>query len=113
WKQARLAARERTAPVQGALALGALALLAIAVRRWRSPWIGLALAALWIPFLIEMTSYYFAFLIVPALLWRERRAVGVLLLSLSAIGQFVSLAPFSFLPTWRDEQYTLLSLATI
>ncbi|MGE0641395.1 MAG: discoidin domain-containing protein [Thermoanaerobaculia bacterium] len=113
WKDARLAARAEQRPLQ--LGLAAVALLAVAVGTWRRRelWISLALAAAWIPFVLEMTSYYFAFLLAPALLWRERRAVAPLLLALSAIGQFLSLAPFAGMPTWRDEVYSWLSVATV
>jgi hypothetical protein len=50
---------------------------------------------------------------VPALLWTRRRMVGPLLLALCAFSTFVSLAPFPGMPTWRDEQYTLISFATV
>ena len=61
----------------------------------------------------ELTSYYYAFLIVPALLWVERRSAAIALLALAAFSQLVSLGPLLGLPTWRDEQYTLISLATL
>mgnify|MGYP001563247960 CR=1 FL=1 len=113
WKQARLASRERMRWPHRALALGTLIAVALAVRRHHELWVTLALSAAWIPFALEMTSYYFAFLVVPALLWRERRNVGMLLLALSACGQLLSLAPFAGMPTWRDEVYSWLSIATI
>jgi hypothetical protein len=113
WKTARLAARAETRPAQLALAAGALLLLGLALRREREGWIALALAACLVPFLVEMTCYYYAFLVVPALLVERRRAVGAILLVLSALGQFLSLAPFPGMPTWRDELYTALSLLTV
>ena len=81
--------------------------------RHRELWIGAALGAAFIPFAVELTSYYFAFLIVPALLWSVRREAGIALLLLGACGLFVSLAPLAGMPTWRDEQYTLVALATL
>lgn len=113
WKNARLAAWERSRYVAAALAGGALLLLALAARRHPEPWLAAALAVAWIPFVLELTSYYYAFLIVPALLWCRWRAAGPLFLTLAAVSELVSLAPLPGMPTWRDEQYTWVSLATV
>jgi hypothetical protein len=113
WKVARLAAWDRSKGLAGCLALVALTLVAVAAARHRELWVGTALGAAFIPFAVELTSYYYAFLIVPALLWTVRREAGIALLLLSAFGLFVSLAPIDGMPTWRDEQYTLISLATL
>lgn len=113
WKEARLAAWARSRGVAAAIALAVLGLVAAGAVRHRELWIGAALGAAFIPFAVELTSYYYAFLIVPALLWTVRREAGIALVLLGAFGLFVSLAPFAGMPTWRDEQYTLISLATL
>ena len=113
WKEARLEARARSRPLQALLAAGALAALLFALSRRHELWVSLALAACLVPFVLEMTCYYYAFLIVPALLVAQRREVGWGLLALSAVGQFISLAPLAGMPTWRDEIYTWISLATV
>jgi len=113
WKEARLAAWRQMWPVAGVLALAALVLLGRAARRWPEPWIVAALGALWIAFAVELTSYYYAFLLIPALLWVEKRSAAIALLALAAFSQLVGLAPMLGLSTWRDEQYTLISLATV
>jgi len=113
WKEARLAAWSRSRGWAAAIALITLALVARGAMRHRELWIGAALGAAFIPFAVELTSYYFAFLIVPALLWSVRREAGIALLLLGACGLFVSLAPLAGMPTWRDEQYTLVALATL
>ncbi len=113
WKEARLAAWDRSSALALGIALAALTLVATGAIRHRELWIGAALGAAFIPFAVELTSYYFAFLLVPALLWTVRREVGVGLLLLNVFGLFVSLAPFAGMPTWRDEQYTLISGATL
>lgn len=113
WKEARLAAWERSRGVAAGIALAALVLVAAGSVRHRELWIGAALGAAFIPFAVELTSYYFAFLIVPALLWTVRREAGIALVLLGAAGLFVSLAPLAGMPTWRDEQYTLVSLLTL
>jgi hypothetical protein len=111
WKGARLAAWHRSWPVAALLAAAALVLIGRAALRWPEPWIAAALGTLWIAFAVELTSYYYAFILVPALLWTEKTAAGVALLALAAFSQWVSLG--IGMPTWRDEQYTLISLATV
>lgn len=113
WKEVRSRAWKTVRPLAGLLALGFGVLLARALRRHPEPWVALALGSLAIPFAADLTSYYYAFILVPALLWTLRPAVGVWLLGLGAFTTFLSLAPLSFISTWRDEQYTLISLATV
>lgn len=113
WKEARLAAWRETRAVAFALVALVIVLLGRAARRHPDPWIAAALGTLFIPFAVELTSYYYAFLVVPALLWMEKRSAGLALLALAAFTQLVSLGPLLGLPTWRDEQYTLISLATV
>jgi hypothetical protein len=113
WKEARLAAWREARPAALAFAAAVLALLGMAALRRPEPWIAAALGVLFIPFAVELTSYYYAFLLVPALLWLEKRSAGIALLALAAFSQLVSLGPFLGLPAWRDEQYTLISLATL
>ena len=113
WKEARLAAWHAAWPVAALLAAAALFLIGRAALRRPEPWIAAVLGALWIAFAVELTSYYFAFLMVPALLWVEKRSAGIALLALAAFSQLVSLGPLLGMPTWRDEQYTLISLACL
>jgi hypothetical protein len=113
WKEARLRAWKGARMLAAFLALAFVALLARATRRQPEPWIAAALGTLFIAFAADLTSYYYAFIFVPALLWTRRRMVGPLLLALCAFSTFVSLAPLPGMPTWRDEQYTLISFATL
>ncbi len=113
WKEARLRAWRNVSALAAALALAFVAVLVRVTRRHPEPWIAAALGTLFIAFVADLTSYYYAFIFVPALLWTYRRRVGILLLALCAFSTFVSLAPLAGMPTWRDEQYTLISLATL
>jgi hypothetical protein len=73
----------------------------------------------------ELTCYYYSFLIVTALLWTKRREVGLALLAATALTGFIDLAPTQYLPggfpwgrlrimpTWLDEQYMWMSVATL
>lgn len=112
WKNARLAAFRAAKPLYAALALGFLALLALAVRG-RDPWIAAALGIAFIPIGVELTCYYYAFLAGFALLHRENENVGLWLLAATAATQIVAWRPFEAMPGWRDEQYTLMSAATL
>lgn len=112
WKNARLAAFREAKPVYAALVLGFLALLAFAVRG-RELWIAAAMGIAFIPVGVELTCYYYAFLAGVALLHRENENVGLCLLAGTAATQIVAWRPFEAMPGWRDEQYTLMSAATL
>ncbi len=112
WKEARLAAWHEARLLAALLAAAALVLLGRAARSRPEPWIAAALGTLWIAFAVDLTSYYYAFILIPALLWVEERWVGIALLALAAFSELVSL-PVLGMPDWRDEQYTLISLATL
>lgn len=113
WKEARSRAWRVVWPVAVVVALGFGALLTRTLRHPHEPWVALALGSLVIPFVVDLTGYYYVFLLVPAFLWTLHRRVASLLLGLSAFTTFLSLAPLSFMSTWHDEQYTLISLATL
>jgi hypothetical protein len=89
-----------------------LVLLGLAVRE-AEPWAALALSATFIPFGVELTCYYYSFIIVVALLCVKSERLALRLLLLTAFTQFVAWAPLKGMPTWLDEQYTLMSVATL
>jgi hypothetical protein len=107
--------------------LGVLAFAALLYRATRGmqPWEAAALASIMIAVVPELTCYYYSFLIVPALLWQKRKEVGMALLAVTAATGFIDWAPTQFLPdgfpwtrlrvmpTWLDEQYTWMSIATL
>ena len=66
-----------------------------------------------IPVGVELTCYYYAFLAGFALLHERSEKVGIWLLAATAATQFVAWRPFESMPGWRDEQYTLMSAATL
>jgi hypothetical protein len=111
WKEARLTNFQKSKPVYIAIVVGFLALLGLAARK-ADPWIAAALSAAFIPFGVELTCYYYSFLIVVALLWTINDRFGVHLLALTAFTQFAAWAPFG-MPSWFDEQYTFMSIATV
>jgi hypothetical protein len=112
WKDARLRRWQQARPAWAILFLGATVLLAMAARH-AEPWVLAALGVALIPLGVELLSYYFAFVIALALLVEKHEEVGRWLLGLTAFTQFVAWAPLRNMSTWLDEQYTLMSLATV
>jgi hypothetical protein len=112
WKGARIDAWKEARPVYVALVLGFIFILGLATRHVE-PWVAAALSITMIPIGVELTCYYYAFIIGVGVLWTEREEVGRWLLFLTGYTQFAAWAPLIGMPTWLDEQYTYMSFATI
>ncbi|MEO8212105.1 MAG: discoidin domain-containing protein [Myxococcales bacterium] len=123
WKDARLRTFHHRKWAYIAGILGFLVLLYRAVRGMTA-WEATALSSMMIAVVPELTCYYYSFLIVMALLWHTRREVGLALMAVTAATGFIDWAPTQFLPrvfpfsylqmpTWLDEQYTWMSVATL
>jgi hypothetical protein len=135
WKQARLRAFHEALPLYVSLVICYLVLIALAIRGVH-PWVTVALSSTVIAFGSELTCYYYAFLLIPALLYAVVPRVGEWLLCLTALTSFIGWAPIEHVPTWMqrllpagvrnspvitslgmpkglDEQYTWMSLATL
>jgi hypothetical protein len=124
WKDARLRAfgQRKWLYIAGVLAFAAFLFRAV---RGFLPWEAAALSSLMIAVIPELTCYYYSFLIVLALLWSKRKEVGVALLLATALTGFIDMAPTQYLPnlfpwtrlrimpTWLDEQYMWMSIATL
>lgn len=112
WKEARLRGWKEAKPVYALIVVGFLVILGFAVKGVE-PWIAAALSATFIAVGVELTCYYYAFIMAVALLHREDERVGITLCALTAFTGFVDWAPFRGMPRWLDEQYTLMSVATV
>jgi hypothetical protein len=135
WKEARTKAFHEAAPLYVSLVLCYLVLIGLAIRGVE-PWVVMALSATVITFGSELTCYYYAFLIIPALLYAVVPRAGEWLMWLTAFTQFIGWAPITKMPQWiqamlpaslrqstfvtnfsmpngLDEQYTWMSLATL
>lgn len=135
WKEARLRRFREARPVYLALVLGYLVLMGLAVRG-SEPWEAMALSSTFIAFGVELTCYYYAFVVVVGLLYARQKSVGKWLLALTAATQFIGWAPVQGVPGWLaallpaslrdapalksfgmptglDEQYTWMSLVTL
>jgi hypothetical protein len=112
WKEARLRDWHQALPVYAVLVVGFLVMLGFAVRE-RPSWQTAALGVTFIPFGVELTCYYYAFVIAVALLHAEDERVGSLLLALTAFTGFIDWRPIPGMATWLDEQYTAMSAGTL
>jgi hypothetical protein len=112
WKEARLRAARQARPLTIVLAAAYLVLLGLAVRHVE-PWMAAALGITFIPLGAELTCYYYAFILGVALLYEKREQVGRWLLYLTAFTQLIAWAPLPGMARALDEQYTLMSVATL
>jgi hypothetical protein len=128
WKEARLRSFHEAIPLYIGLVIAYLTLVGLAIRG-ADPWVMVALSSTVIAFGSELTCYYYAFLIIPALLYEKVPRAGEWLMWLTALTQFIGWAPIqkapAFLqkllpglknfamPTALDDQYTWMSLATL
>lgn len=112
WKEARVASFRRARPLYFLILAAFLVLMGRAVRH-AEPWIAACFGVALIPFGVELTSYYYMFILGVALLWEKRDVVGRLLLALTAFSQLVAWAPLPFMSRWLDAQFTLVSAANL
>ena len=135
WKEARLRGFREAMPLYIAIVLCYLVLVGLAIQGLE-PWAIAALSSTFILFGAELTCYYYAFVILPALLYTKIPKAGEWLLWMTAVTQFIGIAPIKGFPDWMkrlmpagmrestfvknfgmptglDEQYTWMSLATL
>jgi hypothetical protein len=135
WKDARLKSFREARPLYIGIILCYLVVIGLAVRGV-DPWVATALSATLIAFGVELTCYYYAFIIVVALLYAKHEVVGRWLMGVTAFTQFIGWAPIQGMPDWLgkilpssmrnaaalknfgmptglDEQYTWMALATL
>jgi hypothetical protein len=110
FKEARRAALEQLRPalvVVGLLLLGALVMASRRLELWRVT----ALSLVLVPAFLQLTCYYYVFLIAWATLAERRPAIGAVLLGLCALLLELAFVVLSRLGT--DETYVLLSAVTL
>jgi hypothetical protein len=135
WKDARLKSFHEARPLFIGIIICYLVLIGLAVRGV-DPWVATALSATLIAFGVELTCYYYAFILVVALLYAKHEVAGRWLLAVTAFTQFIGWAPIQGMPSWLgkilpsslrnaaalknfgmptglDEQYTWMALATL
>jgi hypothetical protein len=135
WKDARLKSFHEARPLFVGIIICYLVLIGLAVRGV-DPWVATALSATLIAFGVELTCYYYAFIVVVGVLFAKHQVAGKWLLAVTAFTQFIGWAPIQGLPGWLgkilpaswrnapavknfgmptglDEQYTWMALATL
>jgi hypothetical protein len=104
---------EQAKPLYALLAAAYLVLLGFAVWK-RTPWEAAALGATFIAIApVELTCYYYAFVMAVAVLHESDERVGRIMLLMTAATVFIYFHWLNFMPTWLDEQYTLMSVVTV
>jgi hypothetical protein len=95
-------------PLAYAFLLASFALFVAVVRRIKSLWLAQALGQVWIILLSQLTSYYYAFVIIAAPVTRVRRDLEVWLFGFAALTQFIWLS-FGY----YDDRHAILTLLTL
>jgi hypothetical protein len=95
-------------PLAYAFLLASFALFVAVVRRIKSLWLAQALGQIWIILLSQLTSYYYAFVIIAAPATRVRRDLEVWLFGFAALTQFIWLS-FGY----YDDRHAVLTLLTL
>ncbi|MFO0616443.1 MAG: hypothetical protein U0414_27875 [Polyangiaceae bacterium] len=108
WKEKRNARAHYYRWVGYAIIAFTLGLSALIVGRIRSLWVAQALGQIWIVLLSQLTSYYYAFIIITGPLTRLRRDLEPKLFGFAAISQVVYIAFY-----FNDDKYTLLTYLTL
>jgi hypothetical protein len=114
WKDARLASWRQLQPLFLLLMAFAIWLVSMAIRAsGTEPWFAAALGTGFIVFGAELTNYYYCFLMGLAVLGARRREVGLMLAALAILTLVINWGPFVWMSRWLDEQYTVMSLASL
>ncbi len=108
WIDARHRGFDEARGAYWAVLVGYLGLLALAVRG-RPLWFAIALAITAFGFFVDLSSYYYVFLLPLALLAGERLAVARILLACTAATHVIAWAPLEGMPTWWDEQFVAMA----
>ncbi len=108
WKRLRNERYDKYKPVAWAVIALSLAFFAFVVRRVKSMWIALCLGQIFIILMSNLTSYYYAFLIITAPLTKVKRQIEVPFLGLAALSQIVWMA-FA----WFDDKSVLSTLLVL
>lgn len=114
WKATRLEKWRQSLPMFGVIFAAAIYLVWLALRQ-SGPHLWLA-SALGIGFIVvgaELTNYYYCFLAGIALLHAVRREVGMIIAALAMLTLFINWHPLPWMSGWLDEQYVVMSLATL
>jgi hypothetical protein len=108
WKRMR---NDRYAKLKvAAYAIVALSFLSFAfvVRRIKSMWIAQCLAQIFIILLAQLTSYYYAFMILVGPLTKAKRALEAPIFGFAALTQFVFIVFY-----WNDDKYWALTAISL
>jgi hypothetical protein len=107
WREARQRTVQQRRVFQIAI-VGAFLILLTAAVRGRDDWVALTLGVAAIPFLVELSNYYYGILLALAFLWPPSQLAGVGL-AITALSSNVVLALLS----GEDDRYTAMSVVVL
>ena len=107
WKEKRREVFANRRPLYWAVAIGFVVLLAVSSRRLED-WAVTAASTILIVVLLELTCYYFGFVVLLAPLALSRMRYVVVLIGMAVATQFLPLHV-----SWNDEQFTAASLLVL
>lgn len=108
WKKMRTERYEKYRWVAWLITALTLGWFALVVRRIRSLWIAQCLGQIFIILGSQLTSYYYAFMLLAAPLTRVRKQLELGLFALAAITDIIWLNT-----TWNDHRYTWLTIVSL
>lgn len=107
WKDARVYYYAKRKPLLLALIVMFVAMLAVATTRDEEDWVTACLGVGLIPIAVELTCYYYGFLLAYGLLWPRRKLPGILAAALAGLTNILNEL------RWNDDKYMAMSLATV
>jgi hypothetical protein len=108
WKRMRNERWDKYKPIAYVVVALSLAFFIYVVRRVKSMWMALCLGQIFIILMSQLTSYYYAFMIITAPLTRVKRQIEIPLLGLAALTQLVWGA-FG----WFDDKSAMVTLLSL
>jgi hypothetical protein len=109
WKRMRNERWDKYKAVAYVIVALSLAFFVWIVRRVKSMWIALCLGQIFIILMSQLTSYYYAFMIITAPLTRARRQIEIPLLGLAAVSQIV----WGAVGPWDDKSALMTLLVLV
>lgn len=108
WKRMRNERYAKFKAVGYAIVLASLIYFAFVARRLKSMWMAQCLAQVFIILMSQLTSYYYAFMILMGPLTKAKRSLEAPLFGFAALSQFVFIIFY-----WNDDKYWALTFISL
>jgi hypothetical protein len=108
WKQMRTERYAKYRWVAWLMIAATIGWFALVVHRIKSLWVAQCLGQIFIIMMSQLTSYYYAFMLLAAPLTKLRRQLELGLFALAAVTQIIWMNS-----TWNDHRYTWLTIVSL